>query len=417
MEIRVPLMRRMYMAVCAYVLFGPAGYGAIAPPCGKTLAVYKGVAVKSNDKYQWGLNGGGSCGGRGDFGLQFQCVEYVKRFYYEALGITRALNWTGNAEDFFFSADKDQVNPFGQVVNNKGLLAFSNGNATPPEPDDMLVFGSTDKLGHIAIITSVTASEVTFVEQNWSITGTSTLPLSVSTTGYKIHDRVSTSHSGQTHLYTVLGWLRDPDRQQSCPPSFTDDFNRLDGPVGNGWTNTTGNTDGDLVISNGALAGTPGRAAIYRPVDLSSLVTASATITQENGFGGSGRYVGFLFGNNGSVLSGYGVFFGRDPQNTGELLVELILNGTQLLASSAATPDSFQFGPSITVSVTFAPDGSITGSVIGNGVVFTFDLGVVSRASLPGSNIAVYTQGAADGGSNPVVDNVTISHFCNIVPE
>lgn len=236
-------------------------------------------------------------------------------------------------------------------------------------------------------------------------------------TGFRCHDFLNSYMPGVESGIKIVQQLRtaisaSQAATPQCPPSFTDNFNRPDGLVANGWTNTTGNTNGDLVIRAGALAGPPGRAAIYRPVDLYKTITVSATLNQENGFGGSGRYGGFLFGNNGSVLSGYGVFFGRYPQNTGNLTVQLILNGTQGLANAIAPAASFQFGPSIIPTVTFSPDGSITGTVAGNGTTFSFNLDKVNRGTLPGANVAIYSQGESDGASNPAIDNVSITYGC-----
>ncbi len=162
----------------------------IAPP-------YKGVVAFSNGPEPYS-----SCGPYGTYGWEFQCVEYARRFYAVALGVntSKANGWGGHAKDYFGSAAQ------------KGLLSFSNGvSTTPPQPDDILVFGgsSTNQYGHVAVVTGVQAGNVSVIEQNWSSsTGTASLPISQdSGTG----SWTMPSRSG----LPVLGWLRDPS---SVPP-------------------------------------------------------------------------------------------------------------------------------------------------------------------------------------------------------
>ena len=69
-------------------------------------------------------------GVRSDFGLEFQCVEFVNRYYRLALN-HRNMTKTGNADSYFY-------NP-----SPKGLLSFANGSASLPKPDDILVFDQT----------------------------------------------------------------------------------------------------------------------------------------------------------------------------------------------------------------------------------------------------------------------------------
>jgi murein DD-endopeptidase MepM/ murein hydrolase activator NlpD len=210
------------------------------------------------------------------------------------------------------------------------------------------------------------------------------------------------------------------DQSPKCPSSFTDDFNRPDGPVGNGWTNTIGDVNGDLLIHNGVVTtpGPAGRAGIYRPVDLSLPVTVSARLTDLNGFGGLlDRYdQDVLFGSNGTLSNGYGISLHRGDQNYSDSSVNLTLNGTAL----ASAPSSFQFGSAITVTVTLAPDGSITGSVTGDGNTFDFSFG--PRAGvLSGSNLAIDTAFPDNRSTtvftNPTIDNVSIAYSCGVFPE
>lgn len=196
----------------------------------------------------------------------------------------------------------------------------------------------------------------------------------------------------------------------TCPTNFFDSFSRPDGPVGNGWSNLPSNVNGNLVVRNAALS-TPGAgdgsAGVFRPIDLSSPVTISATLTHGNGFGGLlNRYTtSFSFNNNAGASTGYGVAFFRGDQNFSSFVV---VNGVQLAAS-------FQFGAAITTTFTINPNGSITGSVSGGGSTFSFNGGPIAGVS-PGSNLSI-SMGFPDGRSsvitNPTVDNLTVAYSCN----
>jgi hypothetical protein len=155
--------------------------------CGEQLdsAAYRNVIARSNGEF---MGRGESCGGYGNYGLQYQCVEYIKRFYGEALGV-ESESWRGNAIDYFSNAEQ------------YGFTIYRNGESrTAPSPDDLLVFSSaTSVYGHVAIVTGVTSNSVSIIEQNWSRTGTASLILNNTGGKYTISSRGS---------YAVLGWLR-----------------------------------------------------------------------------------------------------------------------------------------------------------------------------------------------------------------
>lgn len=113
------------------------------PPCGCPLidrngnsASYNNVTALSNDLEQRSPD---PC--RND-GVHFECVEYIKRYYSQALQFDIS-NWTGNATDYFSTA------------NGKRLVCYYNGGIEPPAPDDILVYTGT-KYGHVAVVTAVT---------------------------------------------------------------------------------------------------------------------------------------------------------------------------------------------------------------------------------------------------------------------
>jgi hypothetical protein len=157
-------------------------------PCGTTLATYAGVPARSNV-----MNPDESCGGRATYGLQYQCVEYVRRFYHLVKGIeTRegkmGKRWNGNANTYFKTAAQ------------KELDAFENGGSVAPRPDDILAFQG-GPYGHVAVITRVAEDHIEFVEQNFSPTGTGRLAYN------PVTNRVENRKAGG-ELFIVEGWLR-----------------------------------------------------------------------------------------------------------------------------------------------------------------------------------------------------------------
>ena len=158
--------------------------------CGQPLAQFPGlngvpVTALSNAPDQ---GTGTSCAG----GPHYQCVEFVKRVYSSLVDTSK---WTGNAIDYYSTA------------NSKGLIAYPNGGSIPPENNDILVFDG-DTYGHVAIVTAVTATTVSLVEQNWSPTGTASLTIQNTNGQYTISPRGT---------YTIVGWLRLPGQSVNVP--------------------------------------------------------------------------------------------------------------------------------------------------------------------------------------------------------
>ena len=180
-------------------------------------------------------------------------------------------------------------------------------------------------------------------------------------------------------LALLLGWP-SPGFGQSV---FFDDFNRPDGPVGNGWSHSVVGHEFGLVIRSHTLSTDEVffESGIYRPIDLSGPVTISATATHKNGFGGVPFAYSptFLIGSDGTLDSGYGITFFRGDANFADSTVSLKLDGTVLVNLRS----SFQFRESIDVMMTLSPDGSVSGSVSGDGNSFAFNFGPRALVSFP----------------------------------
>ncbi len=97
------------------------------------------------------------CGYR--VGVKYQCVEFVKRYYFEHYNHKMPNIW-GNARDFYNSKLKD-----GAFNKERGLLQYKNGSSTRPEKGDLLVY-KNGKYGHVAIVSKVSDNSITIMHQN-----------------------------------------------------------------------------------------------------------------------------------------------------------------------------------------------------------------------------------------------------------
>ena len=174
------ILRRALTALLATSLVLVSSVKAQAQNSGAQLGSYQNVIAYSN---------GPHTPPSGD-GLGFyQCVEYVKRFYNAHYGIGSSVNWHQNAKDYFGAA------------SSFGLFAYPNGGTYAPQQGDIMCF-SGGTYGHVAIVTTVTASTVSLIEQNWSRSTCFGSVSIASGSTFTVHDRGS---------YKIQGWLRLPN--------------------------------------------------------------------------------------------------------------------------------------------------------------------------------------------------------------
>lgn len=129
-----------------------------------------------------------------NLGLEYQCVEFVKRYYYEYLNHKMPDSY-GHAKDFFDTSLKD-----GEKNQQRDLIQFTNSGNSRPEVNDLVVYAPTitNRYGHVAIISNVTDDSVEIIQQNPGPFGNSreTYSLIVKEKQWKIdNDR-------------IIGWLR-----------------------------------------------------------------------------------------------------------------------------------------------------------------------------------------------------------------
>lgn len=97
-----------------------------------------------------------------NLGLKYQCVEFVKRYYFEYLNHKMPDSY-GHAKDFY---DKALVD--GQTNKRRNLTQYSNPSQRKPQVDDLLIYSGTEfsKYGHVAIISRVSDDEIEIIQQN-----------------------------------------------------------------------------------------------------------------------------------------------------------------------------------------------------------------------------------------------------------
>ncbi len=120
------------------------------------VAVYHNGGVSHTDGRNQTVDGH-------DTGLKWQCVEFVKRYYYEHYRHKMPDPW-GHAKTFH---NADLVD--GAWNERRGLQQFDNPSAEPPRVGDLVVYSDTifNRYGHVAIVSEVDQTgELEIIQQN-----------------------------------------------------------------------------------------------------------------------------------------------------------------------------------------------------------------------------------------------------------
>ncbi len=129
-----------------------------------------------------------------NIGLTYQCVEFVKRYYYEYYHHKMPDSY-GNAKDFYDNSVKD-----GFISTKRGLVQYTNPSESKPAIGDLVVFDGTigNPYGHVAIISDVKARYIEIIQQNPGPFASSRVILGLDSnlTGFKILEP------------KLLSWLR-----------------------------------------------------------------------------------------------------------------------------------------------------------------------------------------------------------------
>jgi hypothetical protein len=97
-----------------------------------------------------------------NLGLKYQCVEFVKRYYYEHLSHKMPDSY-GYAMEIYDSRFGD-----GQLNTKRNLLQFKNGSSSKPKVKDLIVFDGHEfnPYGHVAIVSKVGEDIIEITQQN-----------------------------------------------------------------------------------------------------------------------------------------------------------------------------------------------------------------------------------------------------------
>jgi len=128
---------------------------------GQVIDSLNGVYVYYNGKVG-NVSGRNLTADNYNLGQKYQCVEFVKRYYYEYFDHKMPDSY-GHAKDFFDANIKD-----GQKNLKRDLIQHTNPGSSKPKANDLLVFGGTlfNRYGHVAIIAEVGDDSIQIIQQN-----------------------------------------------------------------------------------------------------------------------------------------------------------------------------------------------------------------------------------------------------------
>ncbi|MDG1174503.1 MAG: CHAP domain-containing protein [Flavobacteriales bacterium] len=130
-----------------------------------------------------------------NIGLKYQCVEFVKRYYFEHYK-HRMPNSYGHAKSFF-----DPMVSDGKMNVARNLLQFTNPSISKPQVGDLIVMDGGN-YGHVAIVSEVFENEIEIIQQNPGKRGNS-------------RERIDLKHRSDNNWYIdksrIVGWLRNSE--------------------------------------------------------------------------------------------------------------------------------------------------------------------------------------------------------------
>jgi hypothetical protein len=130
-----------------------------------------------------------------NLGLEYQCVEFVKRYYFEYYKHKMPDSY-GHAISFY---DKNLSD--GKINKQRNLTQFSNPSISKPKESDLIIMDGTifNKYGHVAIISKVTDKTIEIIQQNPG-------PFSPSRETFDL--KITEDDKWKIDNDRVLGWLR-----------------------------------------------------------------------------------------------------------------------------------------------------------------------------------------------------------------
>jgi glutathionylspermidine amidase/synthetase len=166
-----------------------------------------------NNSFQSGFNNFISYQNKKLFsGMQWQCVEYARRYLITKLGVT--FDSVDGAEDVFAlktveSTDTGKKYKFKTFKNNKNCRIKNN----MPKVNDVIIWArnkSDTPYGHIAVILKIEGDQIYIGEQNWANNAWINPSYSRIVTFKKYNNRCIIVDGN----YKILGWKRASLKQE-----------------------------------------------------------------------------------------------------------------------------------------------------------------------------------------------------------
>lgn len=128
---------------------------------GQAIDSYRGVDVIYNGRVSH-VAGRNTTRDGYNLGLKYQCVEFAKRFYYEAFNHKMPDSY-GHAKDYYDRSIAD-----GSRNKARGMTQYKNDSKHKPQANDLCIIGPStyNAFGHLFVITKVVGDDVHFIQQN-----------------------------------------------------------------------------------------------------------------------------------------------------------------------------------------------------------------------------------------------------------
>jgi surface antigen len=156
-----PEIKEEFLPIVVDTLPAPPPSPAKIYSIGDSMDSYKGVPVYYNGAILHVKARNLAADGY-NLGLEYQCVEFVKRFYYTYYKHKMPYSY-GDAKDFY------QKNLGSGAFNpQRGMYQYQNFGTEKPQPDDIVVWKGDrgNPYGHVAIVSDTSKYEVEIIQQN-----------------------------------------------------------------------------------------------------------------------------------------------------------------------------------------------------------------------------------------------------------
>jgi hypothetical protein len=160
--------RKWIIIIIVLLILGFAGFWAFkhfnfnpSYKIGQPIDSLNGVIVYYNGGID-NVSGRNMTADNYNLGLKYQCVEFVKRYYFEYLKHKMPDSY-GHAVDFF---DKDLKD--GEKNKKRDLTQYCNPSKSKPQINDLIIMSGSiaNKYGHVVIVSNVTENEIEIIQQN-----------------------------------------------------------------------------------------------------------------------------------------------------------------------------------------------------------------------------------------------------------